>query len=213
MPKYKISDHRGPAPDTQLGVRRDCRTGPPQAASALPPPGIFLCSDRHSCGEEGSVPPGKHPWSHPGSCPQLMPGTAHPSHCWDQQCHPPNLPALQGQPRAHTPGQRSPTGPSAIHFHNHWVSHLRNTSSSKLCTARFSKLELWDWEISLAMVAVTEYKCVPFPESNSGTSKGEFLLLWLLTYSPFPLLFFCAVCTTGQSVVEQNDIIQCNVLQ
>lgn len=62
------------------------------------------------------------------------------------------------------------------------------------------------------MVAVTEYKCVHFPESNLGTSKGEFLLVCLFIYSPFPLLF-SVLFAQQKSVVEQNDIIRYNVLQ
>lgn len=193
---------------------------------ALLPPGIFLCSNRHSCGEEGSVP-GKHPWSHTGCIlPHPMPGSPLlpaqpiPPLLWvrNDTDTKPSCPAGPAQgshagPHFRELCQRSPTVPAAIHFHNHWFFHLRNTFSSKRYTARFSKLELWEWEISLVMVAVTEYKCVRFPESNSGTSKGECLLVCLLIYSPFPLLFSCAVCTTEQSVVEQNDIIRYNVLQ
>lgn len=66
---------------------------------------------------------------------------------------------------------------------------LGNTFSSKHCTARFHKLELRDSGISLVTAAVTEYKCVSFPESSSGTSAGAFLLVYLLIYSPSPLLF------------------------
>lgn len=76
--------------------------------------------------------------------------------------------------------------------------------------ARFSKLELWDWEISLVMVAVTEYKCVRFPESNLGISKGEFLLVCLLIYSPSPS--FSSVLFAQQKRVLLNRMILYDIM-
>lgn len=111
--KYQISEAQLSVRlcSEQRQLRRGCRAVPEPAASAIPPAGVSLCSDRHSCGGEGSVS-GKHPWSHTGPwilpCSQLSPSlpvlapAVPPTHTH------PRLPALQEQPQAPMPCQRSP---------------------------------------------------------------------------------------------------------
>lgn len=160
---------------------------------------------------QGSIPGATED---PGSCARLCPcsqlsPSLLPSPCCGSEMPPGTAPCPAG-PRFREPCQRSPTAPAAIHSHKHRVFHLRNTFSSQRYTARFSKLELWDQEISLVMAAATEYKCVSFPESNSAPAKENFCWCVCL-FIPLSPSFF-SVLFAQQNRVLLNKMILYNIM-